>query len=105
MSELKNTVLRVLSHDITVTFSDPGMWSSGGMGRASLKDGEVVVANTMPVDPTWHTLIHELIHIGLDILSIEGDEQIIDGIAATMFSLLKDNPELVAKFQEQYGDD
>ena len=100
MKELKPLTLRILSHEIKVVFDDPKLWNRDSLGRAHMNAGLIQINKTMTVDAIVSTLLHEIVHIGSDILSIELSEQQIDCAAATIFSALRDNPKLVAMFQE-----
>lgn len=87
--------LNILEHQITVLFQDQTFWNTGSMGRASLKDSKIGINPTMTPEVQASTLLHEIIHIIADALSLEVKEPVIDGIAMGLFQVLRRNPELV----------
>lgn len=84
-------IIKVLDHEIKVYLEDPEEWTSGGMGRASVKSGIIRINKNMSDDTVQSTFIHELVHIIADLNSIELNEQTVDGIALGIHSFLKNN--------------
>lgn len=88
--------IRLLSHDFRVIVESPTHWSEGGMGRASLKDQTIRLNDILPNDTRHSTLLHEVIHLISDLTSVELSEVQVDVVAQGMFTLMKDNPQVVA---------
>ena len=88
--------IRLLSHEFRVIVESPTHWSEGGMGRASLKEQTIRLNDVLPNDTRHSTLLHEVIHLISDLTSIELTEVQVDVVAQGVFTLLKDNPEVVA---------
>lgn len=88
--------IRLFSHEIRVIVESPAHWSEGGMGRASLIDQTIRLNDALPNDTRHSTLLHEVIHLISDLTGVELSEVQVDAVTQGMFTLLKDNPELVA---------
>lgn len=88
--------VRLFSHDFRVIVEAPAHWSEGGMGRASLKEQIIRLNDVMPTDVRHSTLLHELVHLISNLTSIELSEVQVDVVAQGIFTLMKDNPEMVA---------
>jgi len=91
----KDLVIRICSHDIDVEFCDPGLWSDSGLGRASLLKAKIQVNNALSTDVMMSTLLHECMHLVSDIGDLELSEAQVSGVANGVFSIIKDNPDLV----------
>lgn len=87
--------IKILSHEVKLIKNSPGNWLQGGLGRAYIKDGEILLNIDQSEDSLKSTLIHEITHYISDLLSLELSEQQVDGIAMGMFTVLKDNPKLI----------
>lgn len=88
--------VRLFSHDFRVIVESPTHWSEGGMGRASLKDQTIRLNDVMPNDVRHSKLLHELLHLISDLTSIELSEVQVDIVAQGVFTIMKDNPHIVA---------
>ena len=88
--------IRLLAHDIRVIVESPAHWSEGGLGRASLKDQTIRLNEAMLKDVRYSTLLHEIVHLISDLNTIELTEVQVDVVAMGLFTLIKDNPKLIA---------
>ncbi len=95
MTESSTEIIKILSHDVKFTKSSPGIWAEGGMGRAAIKYGEILIDPEQAPDSLKSTIIHEVTHYISDLLSLDLSEQQVDGISIGMFTFLNDNPKLV----------
>ncbi len=91
---MKKTI-KILSHEVKLIKNSPGNWADGALGRAYIKDGEILLNLDQSEDSMRSTFVHEVTHYIADLLSIEMSEQQVDGIAMGMFTFLKDNKEIV----------
>lgn len=96
---LENGKIQLLEHEIEVLVND-SIWAENGMGRCSVKDLQILINDKMPYDMQTSVFIHELVHMIVDMNSIELTEQSIDGIALGILSFLKNNVYLVKEIME-----
>lgn len=94
MEPIMEKTIKILSHKVKVIKNSPGNWSQGGLGRAYIKDGQILLNADQAEDTLKSTLVHEIVHYVADLLSLELSEQQVDGIAMGMFTVLKDNPDI-----------
>jgi hypothetical protein len=83
--------LDILSHEFKVTFDNGGVWSSDGMGRASLKSQTIHIDDTMPDDTKKTTLIHEVLHILSDMNHLGLTEEQVSSLSIGLYSVMKSN--------------
>ena len=88
-----NQQFKVNGLDIEVKYTEPGSWTENGMGRCQYMQAEIQVRAGMPDRVRGQILIHELVHMILDMHSIELPEQTVCVIANSFYSLLVDNPD------------
>ena len=88
-------MLSINDHDISVVFTDPGLWNQNAFGKAFAAEQKIEINNMIPVDLQQSTFLHELIHIILDLGSIELPEETIDCIAFGFMSFIRNNPDMV----------
>jgi len=93
--------VQILDHSVTISFDSVSEWTPGGMGRADVKILKVNVSSDLHSDIQKSTLVHELLHIICDILSVELEENEIDAIALGVYSLIKNNKHLTDWIQTQ----
>jgi len=96
MSETEFSV-RVFSHDFKVIVGSPGGWSETSMGNSSVLEQKIQLNAAMPHDVRCSTLLHELVHAISDLMSAGLSEAQVDAVAVGMFTIIKDNPELIAE--------
>ena len=95
------TIIKVLSHAVEVIEDDPKQWAAGGMGRADSMKMVIRLNAAMPVDAKVSTVLHEVIHLGSDMLGLDLSEAQVNGAAAVVFSLLRDNEEYMLDLIDQ----
>ena len=92
--------MKILEAEISVNFSNPGLWSDNILGRCSEEEGIVVKEGMLP-DTTRSVFVHEVIHIimkrlGTDkLIKDDSPETLIDNLATGMVSFIKNNPEYI----------
>lgn len=84
-------VIKILDVDFKIIRETSGAWSERGMGRASLKKGEISIDQTMPKSVQDSTLIHEVVHMIANILDIDMNEQDVSNISAGVYSFMRNN--------------
>lgn len=90
-------IIKIISHEVELIKNSPGNWSQGGLGRADIKEGQILLNIEQSEDSLRSTLIHEVTHYISDLLSLELSEQQVDGVAMGMFTFLKDNPDFIVR--------
>ena len=93
--KMKDNVIRILSHDINIEFSNPDLWSDGGLGRACLKASKISLNDNLSTDLTLSTLLHECIHIISNMMDLELSESQVSGVGNGIFTIIKDNHEYI----------
>ncbi len=86
--------LNILSHPVTVQRGLDRVFENEVYGITDRHTLEVQLSDRMSPSMTVMTLFHELVHVGETILGVSFQENEVDAIAATFYSLLVDNPEL-----------
>lgn len=91
--------LTVLSHPVTVKFveAEDSLFAYGSTDRDSLT---IRIKDGMSPSLLVAVLLHEIVHVGETILGYEFTEQEVDAIAATFYSLLRDNPKVWGLFND-----
>jgi hypothetical protein len=91
---------RLYGQTIEVEYSDPGDWSSNGMGRANCYTNRIQLREGMGDDITLETFIHEVIHIIADKhhLGCASDETIINTLSVGLISFFRDNQRKAARW-------
>lgn len=92
----------VFGQRFKVTVCDPSHWSTSGMGRCSIRHGEILLNRDMGLDAALSTLLHECIHAALDVTgqAPEKCEPLAGCLEAFMFSFLRDNGGLVRRIAD-----
>lgn len=91
-------LIRLLEHDIEVYFDAPNAWSLDGVGRCDIKNGCIRIRASMPSDVVASTLLHEVVHMISDLLTIEQSEQSVDNMAIGILSFIRNNREFIEEF-------
>jgi len=96
-----NFDLHLFGHTIKVIVGDPSDWGENvDMGRSSIKNLTINVNKSMPNDIKCSTLLHEILHIVLDFQSMDLTEQQVDILTIGLFSLARDNIEILMHILE-----
>ena len=87
------TIYRICGTDVLVETSDPGDWSTNGMGRSCHLHNKISLRVGMAHDLEQATLLHEIIHMILDMNSIElpDNEVVVSVLANSLFAFMRDN--------------
>jgi hypothetical protein len=99
-------VMRLCGHDITVKIEAPGSWATNGMGRANERLAEILIANDCAPSAAHSTLLHEMIHLILDINGLHDlsqNETAVSVLSSSLLAWMRDNPDLVAKLSKPSG--
>ena len=95
MEDSNNMKIDIQGHACKVTFSDPGDWSSNGMGRANTETGELLINNQMGKDFKRSTLMHEILHIISSNNDLALTEQQVSVLGVALSQLINCNPDLI----------
>ena len=89
--------------DYDVVFSNKLSRDLGKSGQFNPPSCEITIDSTLPLQRQADTLIHEIVEqINYD-LNLELGHDKITGIASGIFSVLRDNPEVVELCFGEYG--
>lgn len=90
--------LTILAHPVRVLFVTSDELPDA-LGVTDRYTSTVRVRGDMATSLVLATLLHEIVHIGETILGYELPEHEVDAIAATIYSLLMDNPQVLELFR------
>lgn len=98
---MNNQKIKLMSHEIEIRFENPGSWANDGLGRAYIKDQEILINNNMKSDMTISSMLHEITHLISDLLDLGMTEGKVTAFASGLFTLFKDNPEFIKAIIEE----
>jgi len=90
---LNRNIQRICGTDVTVTEADPAIWATSGMGRGDAKQATILICKGMPDDVKKATLIHEVIHIILDMNGFSeetNNEKMVCVLSNGLYAWMKD---------------
>jgi hypothetical protein len=64
----------ILGHEFVYRSEDPSIWTGTGMGRSSVKDALILTNAGMAPSVQASTLLHEIVHVIADLLSVQASE-------------------------------
>jgi hypothetical protein len=93
-------ILTIMSQRFPVRYSPAEDWDDHGMGRSDEKRGIIIDSSLAPEQMKVVT-VHEALHIMASMGGYEPDEPLVCFLGCAVFSLIRDNPELVAWVQDE----
>jgi hypothetical protein len=100
---MKIKTFKLCGCDIGYQFDDPSVWSVTGMGRSDPIHGTIHLRRDLDADQAVVTLMHEIIHMVLDMNGFRQqsqDEALVSVLSNTLVAMLRDNPMMVKGWQE-----
>ena len=85
---------RICGIDVGLDYSDPGDWASGGMGRSCQVTNRITLRKGMDADVEGAVLLHEVIHMILDMNGLEDitkNETAVSVLANGLNAFFRDN--------------
>lgn len=86
--------LRICGIDVHLVFSSPEDWATNGMGRSNELTNRITLRTGMQKDVEGQTLLHEVLHMIVDMNQLEkikNDETIIAVLSNALNAFLRDN--------------
>lgn len=105
INKIKEMNLRILSHDIHVSFEVPSALGDKLMGRMRFADQIININKNAHIDCMFTTFIHEVMHLISFMNNLELSESQVESLGVGIFSLLRDNPHFLKMIQEQYSEE
>lgn len=102
--ESKRGLVRICGQDFVVVEEDPPDWAGSTMGRSSMMKGRILIRDSMPKTAKDGTLIHEILHVILDMngrRTESADEAFVSMLATALHAFMRDNPGVVARLVER----
>lgn len=96
--------MKLLNMNIDIIEEDGTAWAPNTLGVADMVNSRILLREGMKKDLRDSTLVHEAIHMIADIIGVPLDEEQTRQMTAGFYSLVVDNPGIIADMIENYAD-